>query len=62
MMNLKFTPKEARDKWNQKSSQVQVITKDFLTLTLGVDRRYLRVQDGLDSTQFNIASPSLLDR
>ena len=62
MMNLKVTPKEAKDRWNQISGQVQIITKDYLWRTFGVDYGCLRVQDGLDFAKFNLASLSLLDR
>ena len=62
MMNLKITPKEAKYRWDQISGQVQFVTSDYLRLTLGVNDRYLRVQDGMKWTQLNIASPTILDR
>ena len=64
MMNMKVTPVVAKARWNQISSHVQIITRDFLRVTMGVDDRYLRVQDGMDfnSAKLNPASLSLLDR
>ena len=61
-MGLKLTPKEAKDRWDQMSNQVQIITKDFLWQTFGIDNWYLQVQDGMDHFQFNLADLSLLDR
>ena len=61
MMNLKVTPKEAKTRWDQISGNMKIITKDYLTLTLGVNHRCLRVQDGMDFAQLNLASPTLLD-
>ena len=62
MMSLKLTPVEAKDRWNQISGQVQIITKRHLVWTVGVHDWWLRVQDGVDSVTFNLASVSLLDR
>ena len=62
MMNLTIRPKEAKDRWDQISSRVEIITKEFLWLTFGVDDRWLRVQDGMDFAEINFASLSLLDR
>ena len=62
MMNLETTPEKAKDRWNEISGQTQIITKYFLRLTFGVDDECLRVQDGLDFTQPNLASPTLLDK
>ena len=62
MMKLNLAPKEAKDRWDQISGQVQIITKDYLWQMFGVDERYLRVQDGMDLAQLNLASVSLLDR
>ena len=62
MMSLKVTPKQAKDRWNQISSQVQIITKDYLWRTFGVDKMWLQVQDGIDRFNLNLASPTLLDR
>ena len=61
MMNLKFTPREAKRRWDKISNQVQ-ITKEYLRLMFGVDESYLRVQDGMDLAQQNIARVTLLDR
>ena len=60
MMNLKVKPKEAKDRWDQVSDQVQIVTKDYLRLNFRVDDWYLTVQDGM--SQSNLASASLLDR
>ena len=62
MMNLKLTPKEAKHRWDQISSQVQIITEKDLWQEFGVDRLWLRVQDGMDFAKINFAGPSLLDR
>ena len=62
MMNLRATPLEAKDRWNQISGQVQIITKDYLWQKFGVDCYWLQVQDGMDLAQLNLASVSLLDR
>ena len=61
-MNLKVTPTEDKDRWHQISNQVEIITKDYLWRTFGVDYGCLRAQDGLDFAKFNSASLSLLDR
>ena len=60
MINLKVTPTEAKDWWNQISGQVQIITKDYLCRTFGVDRSFLEVQDGID--RFNLLDATVLDR
>ena len=62
MMNLRVTPREAKDCWDQISGQVQIITKDYLWRTFGVDDWHIRVQDRMDFYQLNFASLSLLDR
>ena len=62
MMKLKVTPKEAKDRWNQISGQVQIITESSLWQNFGVDRWWLQVQDGMNTFQQNLASVSLLDR
>ena len=62
MMKLKVTPQEAKQRWDQISDQVQIITKDYLWWSFGVDYHWLRVQDGMDLNQLNLASLSLLDR
>ena len=62
MMNLKLTPKEAKYRWDQISSQVQIITKECLRWKIGVDDRWLRVQDGMDFADINFAGLSLHDR
>ena len=62
MMNLKLTPKEAKNRWKQVSAQVQIITKEYLWRNFGVDVWYLEIQDGMDFRQPNLASISLLDR
>ena len=61
MMNLKLTPREAKRRWDNIPNKVQ-ITKEYLKLTFGVDESYLRVQDGMDFVQQNIARITLLDR
>ena len=53
------TPK---DRWNQVSGQVQIITKFDLWVTLGVEVWSLSVQDGMDFVQPNLVSGTLLDR
>ena len=45
MMNLKVTPQEAKGCWDQISGQVQIITKDYLWQTFGVDKKWLQVRD-----------------
>ena len=62
MMDLKVTPRETKNRWNQISGQVQVITKDYLRRNYGVDDRWLRVQDEMDVHQLKLASLSVLDR
>lgn len=63
MMNLKVTPKEAKDRWDNISGQVQMITEQDLWQIYGVDRWWLQVQDGMDFVPGqNLASVSLLDR
>ena len=63
MMELKVTPKEAKNRWNQVSGQVQMITEQDLWQIYGVDRWWLQVQDGMDFVPGqNLASVSLLDR
>ena len=61
MMNLKLSPKEAKCRWNQIRSQVQIITKEHLWQAFGIDDSWLRVQDGMDFAQVNFADLSLLD-
>ena len=51
MMNLKLTPKEAKDRWDQISRQVQIIDKDYLWQNFGVEQQWLRAQYGMDSAQ-----------
>ena len=60
MMNLKVTPKEAKDRWDQISAQVQIITENYLCQKFGVDKSFLKVQDGID--QFNLLDATVLDR
>ena len=62
MMNLEITPEEAKDRWDQISGQVQIITKDYLRWTFGVDELSLRVQDGMEFAEINFAGLTLLDR
>ena len=62
MMNLKLTPTKARDRWNEICDQVQVITKQYLRQTFGIDDWYLIVQDEMDSATQNLVTVSLLDR
>ena len=62
MMKLKVAPKEAKYRWDQISGQVQIITKEELWRTFGVDSWWLRTQDGMDLQTLNLGSVSLLDR
>ena len=62
MMNLKLTPEEAKCRWEQISGKVNIITRNYLWQQFGLDNWCLRVQDGMDSKQQNIASVSVLDR
>ena len=62
MMNLELSPKEAKDRWDQISGRVEIITKDSLWWRFGIDHWMLQVQDGMDTSQHNVVSLSLLDR
>ena len=60
MMNLKVTPEEAKDRWEQISGQIQIITEDYLCRTFGIERNCLKIQDGID--RFNVLDATVLDR
>ena len=64
MMSLKLTPKEAKDRWDKISGQVQIITKAYVRSTFGVNYVWLHTQDGMDSPTYsqNLVDISLLDR
>ena len=62
MMNLKLSPKEAKDRWDQISDQVRIITKEYLRQKFEVEDCWLQVQDGMDRCKPNFASVSLLGR
>ena len=51
MMNLKLTPIEAKDRWDQISGRVQIITKENLCKTFGIDSLSLRQQDRMNIVQ-----------
>ena len=60
MMNLDVTPTNATYRWKQISVQAQIITEDYLCHTFGVERSWLRIQDGID--RCNLLDATVLDR
>ena len=60
MLELKLSPEKCVEKWNQISDQLEVLSANFLS-EIGVDSRFLGVQDHMDKLIDIFGQATLLD-
>ena len=63
MMTLKLSVEECKDKWRETSCYIENFIDDLFLFTLcGIPRRWLEVQDNMDSASFSMTNATLLDK